>query len=334
MPQVSVVIPLYNKADHIGRALDSVFEQGVDDLEVIVVDDGSTDDGPSIVEGYGDARIRLIRQANAGPGAARNRGIREATAEWIAPLDADDCWLPGFLGYMTEHAAAHPDCDAVTCFWYTDPEAKDAFARRFLDRGDPVGPYRLVTDADPRLMRSLMARFGCRNTMARRSVILDVGGFYEASRHGEDLYLWLKLLLTCRIYLGDAVLAFHDLGASELSIGARRQGNVPMPRPFVSDPDPIRAVCPPEYREQLETLITALARREAWHQIQAGRVGVARDLIAQYPKVGARRMDGMRFAFWMRIGRAHEGRPIGEWGWFPRFVFRRCKWMRLKTKSI
>ena len=94
---VSVVIPLYNKVAYIRRTLDSVASQTYGDFEAIVVDDGSTDGGGETVAGYPDRRIRLVRQQNAGPGAARKRAIAEARGEYIAFLDADDEWEPTFL---------------------------------------------------------------------------------------------------------------------------------------------------------------------------------------------------------------------------------------------
>jgi glycosyltransferase involved in cell wall biosynthesis len=92
--KVSIIIPLYNKAPYVRRALESIAAQSLSDFEVIVIDDGSTDDGAAIVAGYSDARYRLIHQANAGPGAARNTGIAQSRGEFIAFLDADDEWLP------------------------------------------------------------------------------------------------------------------------------------------------------------------------------------------------------------------------------------------------
>jgi len=97
VPAVSVVIPLYNKGPHIARALNSVLAQTFQDFEVIVVDDGSTDDGAEVVRGVDDPRIRLIQQENRGVSAARNRGIEAARAELIAFLDADDEWLAEHL---------------------------------------------------------------------------------------------------------------------------------------------------------------------------------------------------------------------------------------------
>src|SRR5712692_9736802 len=95
--KVSIVVPLYNKAPYVRRALDSIAAQTFSDFEVIVVDDGSTDDGPSVVANYGDSRVRLVRQPNAGPGAARNAGLAQTQGELIAFLDADDEWLPTYL---------------------------------------------------------------------------------------------------------------------------------------------------------------------------------------------------------------------------------------------
>jgi len=97
MARVDIVIPLYNKAACVGRAIRSILNQTMTDWSLIVVDDGSTDNGPDVVRTFNDPRIRLIQQQNAGPGAARNRGIAEATSEYIAFLDADDEWLPFHL---------------------------------------------------------------------------------------------------------------------------------------------------------------------------------------------------------------------------------------------
>src|SRR5438874_1191114 len=93
MPDVSVIIPAYNCAAYIGPAIASALSQRDVAVEVIVVDDGSTDETWHVLERFGDA-IRTLRQANAGPAAARNRGARSAAGAWLAFLDADDEWLP------------------------------------------------------------------------------------------------------------------------------------------------------------------------------------------------------------------------------------------------
>jgi len=97
MQLVSIVSPLYNKEAHIARTIASVLAQTHQEFEFIIVDDGSTDNGCEIVAQHKDPRIRLIRQKNAGPSAARNRGIQEATSSLVAFIDADDEWFPDFL---------------------------------------------------------------------------------------------------------------------------------------------------------------------------------------------------------------------------------------------
>ena len=94
---ISVIIPLYNKEDYISRAIDSVLRQTFKDFELIIVNDGSTDQGPGIARNFHDRRIRVIDQQNSGEGAARNRGVAEARAELVAFLDADDEWESSFL---------------------------------------------------------------------------------------------------------------------------------------------------------------------------------------------------------------------------------------------
>src|SRR5579862_1320744 len=93
MAKVSVIIPVYNGAATIGRALASVFAQTFTDYEIVVVNDGSTDDTASVLAGYGD-RIRTILLSNSGPSAARNAGVSASSGEYLAFLDDDDEWMP------------------------------------------------------------------------------------------------------------------------------------------------------------------------------------------------------------------------------------------------
>src|SRR5436305_6569131 len=97
MPKISVIVPLYNKACYIDRCLDSILSQSFPDFEVIVVNDGSTDGGETMVERRRDARVRLVSQENRGPGAARNHGVRLAQSPLAAFLDGDDAWSEHYL---------------------------------------------------------------------------------------------------------------------------------------------------------------------------------------------------------------------------------------------
>src|SRR5688572_26009031 len=98
-PVVTVVVPLYNKQQYVTRALASIEKQTYQDFEVIIIDDGSTDCGADMARAFctHDARFRVVSQSNAGPGAARNRGIELARGRFVAFLDADDEWLPDYL---------------------------------------------------------------------------------------------------------------------------------------------------------------------------------------------------------------------------------------------
>lgn len=109
-PTISVVIPLYNKEREVARAVRSVLAQRRQPLELIVVDDGSTDRSAAEVEAFRDPLVRLIRQPNGGVCAARNRGIAEARGEYVALLDADDEWEPGFLSEIVSLITRYPGC--------------------------------------------------------------------------------------------------------------------------------------------------------------------------------------------------------------------------------
>lgn len=114
MAKVSVILPVHNRADVLPRAIESVLSQDLTDFELIVVDDGSSDDSASIVQSYDDARMRLIQlDQNRGGNAARNEGLRAAQAPLIAFLDSDDRYLPNKLGAVVAHFDRRPNLDVL-----------------------------------------------------------------------------------------------------------------------------------------------------------------------------------------------------------------------------
>lgn len=120
-PLVSVVIPTYNAPQLLRETLDTVLAQTFADYEVVIINDGSTDDTVEQLEPYRD-RIRLITQKNAGIGAARNRGIDESRGKYVALLDHDDLWKPGKLAAQAEFMESHPECSACSVPWSWSPE--------------------------------------------------------------------------------------------------------------------------------------------------------------------------------------------------------------------
>jgi succinoglycan biosynthesis protein ExoO len=198
---VSVVVPAYNVAACIERAIHSALDQSLQPTEVIVIDDGSTDATPDLVSGLsrGEPRIKLLRQAvNAGPAAARNLGIRSASSEWIAILDADDAFLRDRLRYLVEAAEARQltfAADNVTLY--------DSTAQRVTRLG--IEPGRIGTclelDRYTFVRNCMMNRpgaidFALLKPIMRRSFLVSSGVLYpEDTRHGEDFIFYLRAIM-------------------------------------------------------------------------------------------------------------------------------------------
>ncbi len=278
-PRVSVVVPLYNKRATIARALESIRRQTFADFEAIVVDDGSTDDGAALAARIGDARFRLIHQANAGPGAARNRGIEAAAGEHIAFLDADDEWLPTFLERAVAALERRPQLAAVVSGYVKGPTAvpTDGVWR---SRGLRDGEVRITAATPPRFIVTLLAYMNPWATVVRADVVRRYGGFYERGcRYGEDNYLWLKVVFneTIGIELEPRV-HWHDesSGLSRNLHGAR-----PV-EPFFADPDPLYAAAPAHLRTLLCSVLAMRAGKTAAVLSFWGDWRRARELITRF----------------------------------------------------
>lgn len=187
----SVIIPLYNKAQYIGRCLNSVLAQSFNDFELIVVDDGSTDEGPSIVASYRDPRIRLIHQENAGVSAARNRGVVEAQAAWLAFLDADDEYFPNFLERMHEAIVNHPEIGFVFSNYLCQGPAGNTI--KVVKNKDKH--FQVIDNYCDFLYEHSLAGAHPSAIVINKSIFEQVGCFPgpEWDHKGEDIDMWLRL---------------------------------------------------------------------------------------------------------------------------------------------
>jgi glycosyltransferase involved in cell wall biosynthesis len=192
-PLVSVVIPTFNRAATIVRAVESVLQQTYRPLEVIVVDDGSTDATPEVLKAYGSALV-YVRQDNAGPAAARNRGIREAQGDLVAFLDSDDLWRATKLERQVavlERAGAETRCCLCDTLMKTaDGRERSSFAIAWLRMKEPEGRW-----LNPAAVLATRFVLFCQAALVRRAALLECGGFDEQLWLMEDHDLALRLAL-------------------------------------------------------------------------------------------------------------------------------------------
>ena len=145
-PPVSVVVPTYNSPALLRATLDSVFAQTFADFELVVIDDGSTDDTPAMLASIADPRLRVVRQANAGIGHARNRGIDESRGTYVALLDHDDLWHPEKLATQVAFLREHPDCAGCCTPWErTDRPGVSMFRKSVICDTDGVVNHPVAT---------------------------------------------------------------------------------------------------------------------------------------------------------------------------------------------
>lgn len=223
MDKISVIIPTYNRAHLITRAIDSVREQTYDNLEIIVVDDASTDNTEAVVTCLGDHRIIYKKLAeNGGAAHARNVGVECAGGELIAFLDSDDCWHPKKLEKQMVYWRGHPEFSMVYCPF-----------RVHLKTGSEQFPVKEMGILEGRLFSALLVRnsIGTPTMLLSKESFLAVGGFDTSLRSLEDWDFVLRFSREyCIGYLDEVLVDVYSAGTDRISnnTGAFYEGRLKM----------------------------------------------------------------------------------------------------------
>lgn len=196
MPKISVITPCYNASASLAKTIESVLAQTMTDYEMVLLDDGSTDDTAEIIASYHDPRLRYVYQENAGPSAARNHAVALARGEYIAFLDSDDIALPHRLASQAALLDAHPEITVVGS-GYT-----------WIDENDQPIHWRHSWESRPDIGELRTWLFDCpfvpSATMLRRAAYEEAGGFDRDLHGGEDWNFWMRL------YLGGHRMMWHQ----------------------------------------------------------------------------------------------------------------------------
>lgn len=211
---ISVVIPLYNKEQSIAATLQSVCEQTYTNIEVLVVDDGSTDKSAEIAALYQDARIRLIYKENGGVCSARNRGIREAKGEYVALLDADDLWDKE---YLAEQMKMIQDFPNAAMWGINFAEVSNGKLVRRLATALPDG-YRGYVENYFEMKGRISDLFCSSSVVICKDVFNNVGLFDERIKYAEDSDMWFRIIATHKVAFYDRYMVYYRYDAENRAL--------------------------------------------------------------------------------------------------------------------
>ena len=216
-PYFSIVIPLYNKQSHVKETIQTVLAQTFQDFEIVVVNDGSKDDSVKIVEAIQDDRIRLIHQENQGVSVARNNGIKEAKAEHIAFLDADDIWLPDFLQTIYDMSINFPDAGMYSTQYekMDNTGNKTPINLKGLPSKEYVGIlpnyFKSVALGDTLIWTSALC-------IPKKVFIENDIWFPVGEKYGEDQHVWARVAMLFDIAYNTKVCALYMIEAENNTI--------------------------------------------------------------------------------------------------------------------
>lgn len=228
MPRFSVIIPLYNKEKDIKNTLSSVLNQSFKDFEIIIIDDGSTDNSTEIINEFNDKRITLISKKNEGVSIARNFGIEKANFEYIAFLDADDYWHPNHLENFAALINKYPEHK-----WYASAYEKKRSSALTTKINSPIMKkgknWSGVINGffDNCYIDSLS---NSSNTCFKKSFYINLGGFNTNFTHGEDTDLWIRAALNSNLVFSNNITSTHNLignnRSTEIKMSNRKYFNL------------------------------------------------------------------------------------------------------------
>jgi glycosyltransferase involved in cell wall biosynthesis len=306
-PFVSVVIPLHNKADFILKSLGSAACQIDADLEIIIVDDGSTDGSAQIVESAGVPRLRLIKQANAGVSAARNRGIAAAEGKWIALLDADDLWsqdhVAGLLNVLEGSA---------TIAAFSNLRLQSRAGRPLIDR--KVAPQK-VDDYFSFALSNGGYPVSSSSIIVLRDQLLAAGLFAEGVSAGEDIDMWCRVACQGPFFYNAKLSATYNDARSPTLHSDRRE----VARPIFAQrfPDLVRdGRVPPDLMESARRYANFLMLEYARQLLDSGQYVEARAVLLNdcIPRYDSKRFMKRLARTWplgrtlFRLSRGHAKR--------------------------
>ncbi|KWW29781.1 MAG: family 2 glycosyl transferase [bacterium P3] len=209
MPRFSIIMPLYNKAPYVRKALESVVAQTFPDWELVAVDDGSTDGGADIVRAIPDSRVSLLQQPNSGVSTARNNGVDTASGEYLCFLDADDWWAPTFLEEMNGLIARHPDAGLYATSYHLVKHGRSRPAPIGVDADFAEGAINYCAVYAKTLCMPVWTGAVC----MRRATFTGTGGFSPSLAMGEDFDLWLHMAQRYEVVLLNRQLAYYNQDA-------------------------------------------------------------------------------------------------------------------------
>lgn len=302
MARVSVIMPLFNKKSTVLRAVHSVLSQDHADLELIIVDDGSTDGSIEQLRTISDPRLKVHVQQNAGPGSARNNGAARAQGELLSFLDADDEWKADFLKTAIEVFDKLPSVVSYVC-GYDAGEYRMQRPNKVAAIGK-TGPHPPPLGISGRILKSHIDAMHSSCVVVRAEVFFGLGGYFTdyGCRYGEDSWLWLRVLYSGDAFWDPSEKSMFHVEDSELgfAIASRK-----LARPIVLFPDRLRTGVPPKYHSMLDIAAKtyaildyqSLMRARAWkaasrvrHQHKLGGFFLsAREHVHRVQKIVSRR---------------------------------------------
>jgi len=277
--KISVIIPLYNKGPYIGRAIESVLHQKMQNFEIIVVDDHSSDDGPAIVKNFNDPRITLINQEHRGVSFTRNHGVNLATSDFIAFLDADDEWMPIHLETIIRLIERYPTAGMfATAYKRQTPDGKTQWGDF---NGIPNPPWEgLLPDY---FKSGALGDFAVSSStvVIPKKIFQETGGFLEGYWWGEDVDLFCKIALKYPVafsWESGAIYHLDDTGRV-----STRTPSLDYQEPFIKTARIalMKGEVPQNLIESLNEYIWRIESQRAINNLRAGHPDSAQDILKQ-----------------------------------------------------